>query len=530
MKKKYLITIHAALLMLAGMAATSYADAPPPPANQNLAIPDGVFNNLQESDCRFCHSATPPDGVPVDTTYLPDRHHALVGTTMPTLTDAPYGTAGNPYECLSCHVLEWNTTTYSYELVQNFRDCLICHDQGVGEPTVHHATELALVGDCQACHGSFVDSIAFLEADGSVTPNPGQPDPTADGKYIPDYGVSLVTPWPSGKPNGDDSSTNFLDVEAGNCNYCHDGVPIYDANGIIDGYAQDIYPNESTHHSTGLGFDTEKCIWCHDVNADVGLTIRQCEECHTVATLHNIQYDNAGDGIVPNAEELGYGHIGNQWDCWGCHGSDGTALSAPMSGPVTPFIDSISQLKFTAGTDSTITLKGSAFVSSVQNPLDGSLIELASMVTVTDSMGITTDLDPASLAPTEMTVTIPGSLAPGNYTLQVQKGPNGSNPKGIVISPKVAITSVKANNDGTLTVTGSGFSGYLDPVAGTSVDLTRIISLKTGETATETCEVLTWTDTEINARCTATAGSAEISSVFGQAVKNVEIVNVRPRR
>ena len=277
MKKRYIIALNAALVMFAS-AATSHADVPPPPANQNLAIPDGVFNNMMESDCRVCHSATPPAGVPVDTTYLPDRHHALVDQIMPANTDAPYGVAGQPYECLSCHLIEWNPITSSFELAQNFRDCLICHDQDTGEATVHHATQLAEVGDCQACHGSFVDSLAFLNADGSVTPNPGQPDPTAPGKYIPDYPVSLVTPWPSGKPNGDDANANFLGVEPGNCNYCHDGVPIYDINNNLLGYEQDIYPNVSTHHSTGLGFDTTKCAWCHDLNADYGLKIRQCEE------------------------------------------------------------------------------------------------------------------------------------------------------------------------------------------------------------------------------------------------------------
>jgi len=127
-------------------------------------------------------------------------------------------------------------------------------------------------------------------------------------------------------------------------------------------------------------------------------------------------------------------------------------------------------LKFTAGTDSTITIKGSAFVNSVVNPYTNEEIVLSSVVEVTDSMGITTELGPASLTPTELTVTIPGNLEPGNYTLQVMKASNGSNPKGIVMSPKVAINSVKANADGTITVTGGGFSGYLHPVAGTSVD------------------------------------------------------------
>lgn len=526
MKKKYIIAVNAALMLFI-CAATSSADVPPPPAEQNLAIKDGVFNKMVESDCRVCHNATPPDGVPVDTTYLPDRHHALVDQIMPSSTDAPYGIAGNPYECLSCHVIEWNAVTSSFELVQNFRDCLICHDQDTGEATVHHVTDLAEVGDCQSCHGSFVDSLAFLNPDGTVTPNPGQPDPTAPGKYVPDYPVSLVTPWPSKKANGDDKNANFLGVEPGNCNYCHDGVPIYDASNNLLGYEQDIYPNFNTHHSTGLVFDNNKCNWCHDITAEYGLKIRQCEECHTVATLHNIQFDNNSDGIIPNEEDLGYGHIGHQWDCMGCHGSDGTALSAPMSGPIIPSITSVSQLKFTAGTDSTITLTGSAFVNSVRNPYDESLIELSSVVVIRDRMGIETELAPASISPTELTVTIPGNLEPGNYTLLVMKASNVSNPMGMVVSPKVEIVSVAIIGNGTIAISGGGFSGYLHPVAGTSVDQTRVISFTTGDTITEPCTVLSWSDSEIIAQCPSSFGTADISSVFGTASEDLPYIPVR---
>ena len=131
MRKKYFAASNVALVMLLGTVASSYGDVPPPPANQNLAIYDGVFNKLAESDCRVCHSENPPAGVPVNTTYLPDRHHALVDTTMPSPTAAPYGTPGEPYECLSCHLIEWNDATSSFELAQNFRDCLICHSQAI---------------------------------------------------------------------------------------------------------------------------------------------------------------------------------------------------------------------------------------------------------------------------------------------------------------------------------------------------------------------------------------------------------------
>ena len=160
-------------------------------------------------------------------------------------------------------------------------------------------------------------------------------------------------------------------------------------------------------------------------------------------------------------------------------------------------------------------------MNSVVNPLDGSHIELSSVVVLTDKMGTQTELAPASITSTEISVTVPGTLEPGNYKLQVMKASNGSNPMGMVVSPKVEIASVVTNGNGTITISGGGFSGYLDPVAGTSVDLTRVISFITGDTVTEACTVLSWSDTEITAQCPSTIGTAGVSSVFGTASKDL---------
>ena len=68
--------------------------------------------------------------------------------------------------------------------------------------------------------------------------------------------------------------------------------------------------------------------------------IRWCENCHGPESLHNIQVDsdnlaNIGT-ILVGGENAGWGHIGNDDDCWGCHGFIGAAESG--SGPLTPYI------------------------------------------------------------------------------------------------------------------------------------------------------------------------------------------------
>ncbi len=102
-----------------------------------------------------------------------------------------------------------------------------------------------------------------------------------------------------------------------------------------------VYNNADTHHSTGLVY-LGKCTLCHDVHADADARIRQCEKCHGVKSLHNIQVDSDANGIDPGTEAAYYGHIGNQDDCWGCHGF--TAAAAPYSGPVIPDISGVSSL------------------------------------------------------------------------------------------------------------------------------------------------------------------------------------------
>ncbi len=163
-----------------------------------------------------------------------------------------------------------------------------------------HESPEAQAGQCKTCH-DLVDDMD-------------------DGHYIPTDEPSLVTPWPSGKDGANGP---------GNCIFCHkEGLHEGDSGSVF------ILDNASNHHNTGL-HDKKgtKCGWCHDdytVRPDSITTsaysIRTCEGCHGPDSLHNIQADSNGDGVItPGGELAGYGHIGrdagpDDSDCWGCHG------------------------------------------------------------------------------------------------------------------------------------------------------------------------------------------------------------------
>jgi hypothetical protein len=470
-----------AVFVLFGGASIALAAVPPPPANQNLGIDDGVFNNLNEAECRVCHEDPSITG---DTSNV-DRHHLRMGTIVPDPNSAPNGDPGDTFECLTCHTLVWNPITMAYEF-DDFRDCLACHQQIGGQASVHHLTATAEGRDCVACHGDLVDNFD-------------------DGHTIPTYDPSLVTPWPSDKP---DSGPNG----EGNCNFCHnttDGTstPSLDPpSGVL------VYRNQETHHSTGFALDGAKCAWCHNFGA--AAPIRQCEDCHGFGSLHNIQFDNVGDGIDPGSEASYYGHIGNNDDCWGCHGFTSSG-SAPATGPVIPSVDGLSAYAMVAGVDNVLTITGSGFINRVLNPITGEYdITLDCDVRLTDAAGSATTLEPTAVTPVTIEVVLPASLAAGSYKLAAAKGPNASNPVGIALTPPVVIDSVTCT-DGILTVNGSGFSGYVDAIdSGTGV--TSLIS-----GVLESGAVISWSDSGLIAEFPDCGDTVEVSSVFGTATADI---------
>ena len=195
-------------------------------------------------------------------------------------------------------------------------DCLFCHEQIPGEESVHHLTPTAQgtdspigdpnVGDCTPCHGAVVNDIG-------------------DGHTIPTYDPSLVTPSPS---NGDGEPLNSRGNGAGACDYCHDED---------DWASPTIFSNEILHHNTDFISDSTKCEWCHNIHDPINVQIRTCQGCHGLYSLHNIQVDSLNPAnfgsIIIGGEDAGYGHLGSEDDCWGCHGFPFPSVPDPGDDP-----------------------------------------------------------------------------------------------------------------------------------------------------------------------------------------------------
>ncbi len=176
--------------------------------------------------------------------------------TVQTPPPAP----GN-FDCLTCHELVWDGSSYVFAV---FKDCLLCHYQRAFQASVHHLTQAAETLNCRACHGP-IDN-----------PDDGHFIPTGNAPYgpLPGFGPG---------PNG-----------SGGCAFCHDtpdriNPGLDSASGVL------VYSNADTHHSTGvaLGPFTEenklidpKCNLCHEV---LSAPIKSCEKCHASSSLHNIQ-------------------------------------------------------------------------------------------------------------------------------------------------------------------------------------------------------------------------------------------------
>jgi hypothetical protein len=214
-----------------------------------------------------------------------------------------------------------------------------------------------------------------------------------------------------------------------------------------------------------------------------GAPIRVCEGCHGFESLHNIQVDSEPDGQINVGNELpGYGHIGHDDDCWGCHGF--FQSSAPGTGPVVPTIISSDVYVMNAGSDTLVTLTGAGFTNLIYD------FELISIVRMTAADASTIDLTPDSISEDSLTVTIPGTTATGNYDVRAVKGSTESNPIVISIIPDVFISNEDCNRKrGLLTITGSGFG---KKVEGTD----DYINLEVNGAI---AEIISWTDTQIKA-------------------------------
>ena len=335
-----------------------------------------------------------------------------------------------------------------------------------------------------------------------------------DGHYIPSYDPSLVTPWPSGKPN------SGLNGE-GNCNFCHaPGTDV--APGSNTGLV--VITNNATHHNTGYGNNTLFCDWCHDTLAPPGESIRRCEDCHGPSSLHNIQVDSPNPnnpGVIdPGAEDPYYGHIGtDEEDCWGCHGF--VALSAaPGSGPVTPNLGVVSPATVTAGAAVEITLSGSAFTNIMV--VQGQTHSYASTVELTAVDGTVIPLTPSAQDVDTLTVSLPADQAPGNYEVRLVKSGKISNVLNLSVLPAMTNHNIVCKGR-SVSIKGTGYSQYLDAVnSGTSL----VAQDRAGNDID--CTVRSWDDDKITANCVSCPSTITVNSIWGADTDRARIM--RPKR
>ena len=359
------------------------------------------------------------------------------------------------YGCIDCHPVLPDSSGISIT-----RDCLQCH-----LATPHHETVDAQARHCSACHGSLVDDFD-------------------DGHYIPTYPVSLVTPDTSYKVLNETT-----DKKWGGCEACHEG----DAT-----QTPPINENFETHHNLGTVSNT--CETCHF--GDGALNIRKCEDCHGVKSLHNIQYD-----YVNTSGMLGYGHIGANWDCNGCH-AFWDAGTAPMEGLIIPEIESVSADRLVAGQQTVLRLEGTNFVTTTGSTT------YTSDVVVDDGTGLVT-LTPDSITGSEIVVTLP-ALDAGVYGLYVVKADMKSKLAPIVVSPDVTIESAVDGDN--VVITGSGFGDRLDAPWDTMVSVTiqHPTRKKTVELPTD---IVSWSDTEIVVNCpdASSGDQVTVNALFSSA-------------
>lgn len=498
MKKTATASFVATLVMVLSMAFSAWANVPPPPVNQKLFIPDSTIAGINEAGCRNCHDN--PAIVPAPGNV--DRHHLKVGTVPPATSVRPFPArdSNGTYACYSCHDVTINPTTGEIVLVQNFRNCINCH----GGASPHHGsfgtqnTPASVQANCQRCHGSVIENPPTLAA---TVP-----------AWIPTYAPSLVTPWTSNKPNAGANGE-------GTCVFCHAPGSVTDPAFLGPfGPVPNVVSNQSTHHSTGFGLQDDKCFWCHGQPVVSGAQkIRKCENCHSIATLHNIQADSPAAGnlgtIVPGAENLGWGHVGNNWDCLGCHGFTAATNADVVSGSLLPSLSGLNKGSVTKGVATAVTVNGENFVNSVD--FYGMAFEFKGQIQVTDAYGVAQTLVPSAVTSTSLNFVMPADLAAGNYKVQILKATKLSNALTINVVPETRIISASCAN-GTLTVKGTGL-GMMPPAVS---DLGAFMN---GVQA----KVTSWADDQVVA--TGTCGTAvALKSAFGTVSGTAAVTVVVP--
>ncbi len=468
---KIKLKIFIPIFALAFLAALAIATVPPPPVNQNFGIYDTTMINYNEPLCRGCHNST---SSPLVTGGVPTRHHNLVATsTINPSTNQPFG-------CNDCHP----STPGTGNGILLDRNCMECHNatpfwgNSLGAHVSnftrpHHNTTQAQARNCQFCHGASVDNYN-------------------DGHYIPPYPESEITPSALYKASNSTSGRVW-----GGCLACHQekvtaAPPIFFTH--TNGFPPVADGTNNSHHNEILGItggtiDGQKCLWCH-VDVSNVLGIRGCETCHSVRSIHNVQFDFANTSTL-----RGFGHIGSNnpsdpanhsWDCKGCHAwYDAGDDFNPFGGSVVPDVQSATPAVFNANTPTVLTLQGTNFVQSNST----TVVNIDDMTTLT----------PDTITNGQITVTV--NLAAGAHYIKVVKTdavenvPKSSDIKPLTVANKVTIKSATLRS-GVITITGSGFGTR------PATNAQQYVTIKHAGNVYYSDSISSWSSTQIKAKKT----------------------------
>jgi hypothetical protein len=224
-----------------------------------------------------------------------------------------------------------------------------------------------------------------------------------------------------------------------------------------------------------------------------------CEKCHSVASIHNIQFNYVQNG------QQGLGHINNNADCYGCHNS-WLPADTWNPGPLVPVVTDVSPAVIAANTATTLTLTGVNFI----NP-DGNY---TSVVTVG---GVT--YTPSSETQTQIVVNIP-ALTVGTYQLQLVKGGtvlSNLETLNVVNNPtisSVTFTPGRNGQPGTLVISGSRFG--VKPATNANLYVTVNHAGKQIPVST----ISAWKDTSISAKISGVASGDQttvLTTLTGEA-------------
>lgn len=276
---------------------------------QNIGIYDTYYKNFLSGDCRVCHGNR-YDGEEIG--EMPYRHQY----TALSFNPCPDGSPITENCFLKCHSTPGPTEPTS--------DCRECHAFYIYNISPHHISDFADSGQCTACHRPDLLSETYRVFPLSYYPTASTNTP----KLINCENCH----WPSGNfPHAPPPQTEWdlwtgFPLPSHPENATPTPAPI-EANGpMYSGQlnypTKQFQPMEGAHHEVA-GKIYQKCYECHgivhNVHSDDPVTMRLCQNCHDINTLHGIQ-EHMTDNNIYTIDGVSNQTVTAEQKCIACHG------------------------------------------------------------------------------------------------------------------------------------------------------------------------------------------------------------------